>query len=490
MKRFALLLAAVAPLAFGAGVVQVTDNPVHLLYKGAQWVGQYPTHDACVQAATKYQLNVLYECRPTTNVLVQLVAGPQPPDETQNVACPAGSAQGSVWVQTRTYIAAPSPVFWKATPWMPLAPGPSACPPPPPPPTMHVGWAVDDTSVDFTVHPGSSDRLIDPEGVDCKTAADAVPGCNWPGLSGDGTGAFRNVAFPSTMGYFDPIVHPGEANTSHLHQFIGNTSINKDSTGDTLIANCNSTFRGGAVSCSAVWAPVFVDTKDNTIRRARNFIVYYKKAAWSDPKQVQPIPIGLKMVIGNPSAMSYTQWGIAGFSCDGNKVADDSDPFTGGSHVVPTLAQCGVGHGVWMGVVAPNCWDGKNLYLPDNSHVAYAPSPFPPNILSNGCMPDHPILIPQVAVLTITDVGPNDDPGRWVLSSDHAMTPMAGDTDQVMALPGGKVVKRGASAHADYFGAIPLDIQQKFLDGCIRPSLDCGASLMGDGHSMRSFGGN
>ena len=414
---------------------------------------------------------------------------PTPASETLMVTCPAGSVTGAQWKQTRDYAPSPSPVFWSPQAWTPTAPQAGTCPPAVPP-VMHSGWPIDPASVDLTVVHGVRELLIDPVGVDCKTAADKVPGCNWPGPSIDGTGAFRNVAYRAKLGWFDPIVHPGEDNTAHLHQFFGNVNVNKDSTSASLLADCESTFRGGSVSCSAVWTPVMVDTKDNTVRPGRDVIVYYKNGAWTDGPSVQAVPIGLKMVIGGPSATSYTRWGVAGFSCDGIAVASDSsEPFTGGVHRIPTLAQCGVGHEVWMTAVAANCWDGVNLYKTDGSHMAYPKSPWTAVTQPNGCEPDHPILLPQVAVLVITTIGPNDDPGRWVLSSDKPQDASLKEPGDIV-LSDGRIVKPGASMHADYFGAIPLDIQKRFLDGCIHPLLDCQAHMMGDGHTMRSFGGN
>jgi len=420
------------------------------------------------------------------------VVPPKPQDEFRSMSCPAGSAPGATWQQTRDYVPATPPVYWKVTDWAPATMPATACPPAPPPPTMHAGWpGIAEKSFDLSVTPGSREILVTPPvDFDCKTAADKVPGCNWPGPSIDGTGAFRNVAYRAKLGWFDPIVHPGEDNTAHLHQFFGNVNVNKDSTSASLLADCESTFRGGSVSCSAVWTPVMVDTKDNTVRPGRDVIVYYKKGAWTDGPSVQAVPIGLKMVIGGPSATSYTRWGVAGFSCDGIAVASDSsEPFTGGVHRIPTLAQCGVGHEVWMTAVAANCWDGVNLYKPDGSHMAYPPSPWPANILPNGCMPDHPILLPQVAVLVITTIGPNDDPGRWVLSSDKPQDASLKEPGDIV-LSDGRIVKPGVSMHADYFGAIPLDIQKRFLDGCIHPLLDCQAHMLGNGHTMNSFNGN
>lgn len=494
MKRIlALLFAAlIAPFAFADVATTVTETQGTFdLYQGTKKISSQPTYAACLAQAKSLGLVTTFGCQNTIKITIAYVIPPKPAGVFQMLSCPAGSAPGAQWRQDADYVSAPAPTFWKLGTWLPKTAPKTACPVAPPVPMMHAGWAVDDKSVDFAVHLGSSDVLIDPPAnFNCMTKADAVPGCVWPEPDGDNTGAFRNVAFAATMAYIDPIVHPGEDNTSHLHQFVGNTSINKDSTTASLLANCNSTFRGGAVSCSAVWAPVMVDTLDNTARKARVFIVYYKCGAWIDCAQLQPVPVGLQMVIGNPNALNYVRWGVTNFTCDGLQIAADADePFVAGTHRIPTIEQCGPGHEVWMTAVAPNCWDGVHLYLPDGSHMAYPDSPWNSHTLTNGCQDHHPIAIPQVAVLAITTVGPNDNPTRWVLTSDKKQ-PLSAYVKGDLIMADGTIVKRGAGMHADYWGVIPLPFQQKFLDGCDRVHLDCQAHMMGDGHTMRGFGGN
>lgn len=531
----ALALAAISCAA--SALVQTTDQPVHVLIKGALTLGTFQTHELCVAAAAGYRVNGQFECRPTTQVITALVAGPQPADETQRVACPAGSRPGASWSQTRSYLSAPSPTFWRAGPWMPTtppassclpplpppqppaetqmlscpagsspgsqwqqtrsyvsAPAPAfwtpspwtpdapqdgACPPAPPPPTMHAGWPADDSKVDFSVHAGVTDIRI----------AALV---QRPTPAGDNTGAFRTVCYRATMGYFDPIVHPGEDNSSHLHQFFCNDGINPSSTAETLLSQGGSTSRGGAMNKSAVWTPTIIDTLDNSPRPGRAMIVYYKTGFATDHPSTQPVPVGLKMIFGDPSATTFTRWGISGFSCDGNAVANDHDePFISGQHIIPTKAQCGPGHEVWMTATAPNCWDGVRLDSPNHrDHMAYTSIPWNAQTLPNGCQPDHPILIAQVSALVIVPVGPNDDPGRWVLSSDRPLPAGAPTQAGDLTLSDGRVVRPGVTMHVDYFAHWLPEFQDVWIKNCLRVSLDCAAHMLGDGRTMDSFGGN
>ena len=49
-----------------------------------------------------------------------------------------------------------------------------------------------------------------------------------------GEGSFRMTCTLAKMDFFDPIVYPGAANSSHLHMFFGNADITPSSTAANL----------------------------------------------------------------------------------------------------------------------------------------------------------------------------------------------------------------------------------------------------------------
>lgn len=468
------LCAAVFSSAFGA--VTVTDiSGSHDLYKASKKLASLPSHQACVDAATASgsAAGATFTCRTISTVTVKLVAPPKPANETQQMACPAGSADGSFWLQTRTYVVAPAPIFWKATTWLPVVPPTGSCPPKPPPPEMHSGVHID-LSVPLPV--GAPGRGV--EMVQSPPGGNLAPGVN-------GTGDFRTVCEPANYLFDDPIVYPGQPGKAHLHSLFGNTGGNANSTYDSL-GQGNSTCRGGTVNQSLYWVSSIVDMATSLPVKDRVALVYYKQGNGDlHPELVQAFPRGLKMIAGDPNATTPTRFGPAGFSCNGFAVASDADePFVGGNHVIPTSCptQPDGSHELWRAISFPDCWDGVNLDSPDHkSHMAYWPSPNrnPDGSSRETCPPDHPVKLPQLTIIAITPIPPGADISKWTLSCQ-----MGG--------------ARGSCMHGDVFehwnrNGGPdktIDRMQQFVDGCLKKTLDCGASLLDANTEILGFDGN
>jgi hypothetical protein len=77
-----------------------------------------------------------------------------------------------------------------------------------------------------------------------------------PSMGGDPLGAFRFTCGAGPLKYDDPIVFPGQPGRSHLHQFYGNTSVDGNSTFESLRTKgdgtCGGTNKGQTLS-SAYW---------------------------------------------------------------------------------------------------------------------------------------------------------------------------------------------------------------------------------------------
>ncbi len=87
----------------------------------------------------------------------------------------------------------------------------------------------------------------------------ALPAQAHPGHDGDqggnrqGGGGFTVQCDFSHSASVDPIVMPGHAAMSHLHEFFGNTTTNENSTGASLLAG--STTCSDSNNLSAYWVP-------------------------------------------------------------------------------------------------------------------------------------------------------------------------------------------------------------------------------------------
>lgn len=158
----------------------------------------------------------------------------------------------------------------------------------------------------------STIALSHPYGSSPNYTAPEIPGAN--------TGAFRINCTLSHMAFDDPIVHPGRAGSSHLHQFFGNTTTRSASDLANMATAGNSTCHGGTINRSGYWVPPVVYHCPNNLggcNMARNGEVqiplignfYYKCASEYDCDGVPggatntdgihwPLP-GHRMIIGS-----------------------------------------------------------------------------------------------------------------------------------------------------------------------------------------------
>jgi Domain of unknown function (DUF1996) len=308
-----------------------------------------------------------------------------------------------------------------------------------------------------------------------------------------GTGAIPVTAAPDTVGAFrfictagqlakdDPIVYPGQAGRSHLHQFFGNTGANASSTYESLRTTGDSTCNN-KLNRSAYWMPAMMNGKGKVVR-PDHISIYYKRRPANDPVcQVEgtacvDLPRGLRFVFGhNMLDPKASPTGAAYFNCDGPTATSGHYP-----SIVSAAKNCPTGNKLGAVINAPNCWDGKNLDSSDHrSHVAYQ---------SYGdwgypkCPTTHPYVIPTftMGVWYTTD----DDLDRsgtwdgtrptWHLSSD--------------VMPGAPMMLPGSSFHADWFGAWDDSVMKMWSDNCINKLLNCSGADLGNGKQMKMFAG-
>jgi hypothetical protein len=228
----------------------------------------------------------------------------------------------------------------------------------------------------------------------------------------------------------DPIMLAGHPGTSHLHDFSGNVGVSASSTTAQLLRQ--RTTCSNAADKSAYWMPaLLVDghpVKPYTTRA-------YYRAGTRDVAKIEPFPVGLRMIAGNPNATQPQSPGIAGFHCRGE----------GKGAVLAKQAlppRCPDGALLEASVVFPNCWDGKNLDSADHrAHMSYA--------RRYQCDERHPVQIPQ---LTLSE--------RF----------KAGKTSGTITLA---AMNSPLTLHADFLDGWDARAMEDLVTKCIRASKPC-----------------
>lgn len=247
----------------------------------------------------------------------------------------------------------------------------------------------------------------------------------------------------SHLSYDDPIVFPNQPGKSHLHMFIGNTSVDAYSKADRLLDTGNSSCEGGINLRSSYWVPGLFNGKNEWVMPEMEFI-YYKTLMASNPNygKLQIIPNGLEM-LADKSTLN---------SSDGlfrtEKVVKNGKEY------------------LFVGVFFPSClatengaWNGQPILsyknMPGdkasivNSHVAY-PGGRERNDLE--CPVSHPYRAPTMSLKFYYDLENLTD--GWYLSSDINRS------------------KPGSTLHADYMAAWDPETMKK-ITRCNKESRNC-----------------
>ena len=286
----------------------------------------------------------------------------------------------------------------------------------------------------------------------------------------DVVGAFRFICTAGQVLADDPIVYPGQPGKSHLHQFYGNESADANSTYASLRTTGQSTCNHGpfAANRSAYWMPAMLDVAGNPVK-PDYVTIYYKRRPAGDPKcsltsgdpraegNCVAIPNGLKFIFGYDMLSGKRPTGAGYFNCDGPTGVQGHY-----ANLPQALEKCPAGNRIGAIIMAPECWDGKNLDSPNHrDHVAY------PGYGDWGylrCPATHPYVIPTFTL------------GAWYqltagmhLSSD-AMVPNAAP---------------GTTFHADYFEAWDPIVKAMWTDNCINKMLNCSGGDLGNGMQLK-----
>ncbi|GAA1041803.1 hypothetical protein GCM10009557_66380 [Virgisporangium ochraceum] len=230
----------------------------------------------------------------------------------------------------------------------------------------------------------------------------------------------------------DPIIYPGLPGASHMHSFFGSrvtdahTELADLQVGAT---NCNP-----SVDVSSYWVPTFY-VNDQPVEPTIVTFYYLGEGVRDDIiANIQPLPLGLRIVAGNARATSPNE-SIARWSCLHHNEAGASKDFL----------TCPAGSMIESYLDFPQCWNGRDLDSADHkSHMAYP--------VGGACPSTHPVAVPKLR--QVLRYPANGNPaGRFRLASGA-----------------------GYTMHGDFFNAWPEAEMLRRVQNCIRPVIKCGAN--------------
>jgi uncharacterized protein DUF1996 len=239
----------------------------------------------------------------------------------------------------------------------------------------------------------------------------------------------------------DPIVYPGKPGASHLHDFLGNTTVNAAST--------YASMRAGGTTCpigdaAGYWVPALyknghkVDPRGfrRDGRPTRNTFYYRAdnvSSAYRASHPVEVFPADFRMIAGNGHATSEAAQPKLGkeiyWGCSDNST---------GKLKTPPNCSTGV---ISLHVGFPNCWNGVKSSRNDTPNVVY-PS-------SYQCPSTHPRLLPRLIFRIEYPVGTTST--GITLSSGPSYT-----------------------IHADYWNTWDQAKLRSLVGSCLNAGKDCG----------------
>ena len=202
----------------------------------------------------------------------------------------------------------------------------------------------------------------------------------------------------------DPIVNPG-GDAAHRHEFFGNTSTNRNSTYESMIASEGLCNKGG--DTAAYWLPSLFDERGVRIQPIRIRVYYSNEPVSAGPVTV--FPPDFRLIAGYPHAFDPHPNSFFGWSCDN---AIDLKPGLAG-------VNCGDRGYISARAFFPSCWDGVNTDSADHrSHVVYPRLNGVEKSRAGSCPSTHPIHVPRIRVIVHFPVRSCED---CFLSSDTGL---------------------------------------------------------------------
>jgi Domain of unknown function (DUF1996) len=168
---------------------------------------------------------------------------------------------------------------------------------------------------------------------------------------------------------FDPIGH-----ATHLHRQIGNTSLNNNSTYESLYANKATSCESGAKWwTNAGWFPV--EGNANYFEPVGQGDIYYRGPE-ADDSTIRNFPNGLQLIARNTAGNTFNEIVYNCGAGPGNTTPKQATPPYSCTDNWATE------------VTFPRCYDGSGVLT--HEHTVYGPN-------RQSCPTDHPYRIPEIS---------------------------------------------------------------------------------------------
>jgi hypothetical protein len=231
-------------------------------------------------------------------------------------------------------------------------------------------------------------------------------------------GAFHADCFYSHSAPVDPIVFPGQAGASHMHDFIGSQITNESSTNNTIRNGPNNCARTDSpdrdADKSAYWVPALY-VNDVAVRPAGAVGAYYTTNR-RRPGTIRPFPTNFRAIAGIATGgpQVVNSQAVYSYDCPGGVQTPASSAAT-----APTCQT----NRLDVSIRFPDCWDGAREDSANHrDHVAYSRLPPGHGVTLRECPSSHPVAIPAVRLVLRypTTGGPSTRLASGDLTTSHA----------------------------------------------------------------------
>lgn len=249
----------------------------------------------------------------------------------------------------------------------------------------------------------------------------------------------------------DAILMPDMPGMAMSHDFVGNRSTDAFSTAESLLLHSGTTCDNAADS-TGYWVPT-MKLPDGEIVNP-TYIKNYYQADNVEQYPITGFPHGLQLLAGDHRG-SGPNPRVSFLCANGNGYTNTADQICG-------LRSKGDAVQFNIGIMFPDCWDGKNLKAKGTKNAVYSDS--------NGqCPADHPVklakvnmniayVLPQLTSLDVSKIQLSLDPQMI----DGQLTPLWGSI---------------YTAHGDFMNAWTDDAAKFMAERCMNYTMDCGTNI-------------
>jgi len=246
----------------------------------------------------------------------------------------------------------------------------------------------------------------------------------------------------------DPLVSFGKV-AGHVHTVSGGSGFGPSSDFAALRASKCTSCRVKE-DMSAYWTPsLWFQWKDGSVtpvEQVGGHLVYYlQRSHKTDKTKVTAFPAGFQMLTGNPTLRTYDATSLTAQAIGWNCLGSPSPTRK------PGLPTVNCPNGLRAEVRFPSCWDGKNLYKADQSHVEYSDGE------SGPCPKTHPTRLPTIFFEIMYSVDPIKN--LWSKAKNPKMPFVLAQGDGT-----------GLGLHADFQNGWDVAVLQKAMDTCTNDS--------------------